>query len=274
MFIHFTWDIVPKVVRTEDIVLDSFSAPFRRARLESADTLPRLILFQVRSADSFVFCGFSFAPLLDDPRSFSNRSCRRWRRFRELRTISGEFRTLSTSRWNVNETLRESGRIFVNRIVQSYRRNPKAPRPRQSWTVLNRIEWRNVITTVGNRFWTIFLTTWYPVVTARRETPITFLWDPAQPAPWRTTWLVDSELNCEIFAEIAIFWNLVNAIFLPFTLFWYFVSFQCSILFFSLQKNVIRASIALSKVPRIFYISRNCDSENSGFRILKIRNLE
>lgn len=109
-----TWDIVPKVVRTEDIVLDSFSAPLRRALRESADTLPRLMLFQARSlvADSLVFGGFSLA--FSPDRSFSNRSCRRWRRLRELRTtISGEFRTASTSRWNVNDTLRESGRIFV-----------------------------------------------------------------------------------------------------------------------------------------------------------------
>lgn len=155
MFIHLTWDIVPKVVHTEDIVLDSFSAPFRRARLESADTLPRLILFQVRSADSFVFCGFSFAP--DDPRSFSNRSCRRWRRFRELRTISGEFRTLSTSRWNVNETLRESGRILSEscrpRILSLW--SWGAPRPWQSWTILNRmagwLETRPLVT-VSERF--------------------------------------------------------------------------------------------------------------------------
>lgn len=107
----FTWDIVPKVVRTEDIVLDNFSAPFRKARLESADTLPRLMLFQVRSAASFVFGDFSFTP---SP-VFSNRSCKRWRKFREGLTISGEFRTASTSRWNVNDTLRESGRILSSR---------------------------------------------------------------------------------------------------------------------------------------------------------------
>lgn len=129
----FTWDIVPKVVRTEDIVLDSFSAPFRKARLESADTLPRLMLFQARSVASFVFGDFSFTL---SPRSFSNRSCKRWRRFREVRTISGEFRTASTSRWNVNDTLRESGRILVADISVSWCLNPTVANLGLSWGLL------------------------------------------------------------------------------------------------------------------------------------------
>jgi hypothetical protein len=109
---------VPNVLRTDDIVLDNLSAPFRNARLESADTLPRLMLFQARSAGSFgvfgVFAGFAdFVSSLADPRSLSNLSCKRCRRLRVPRTISGEFRVPSTSRWNVNDTLRESGRIFL-----------------------------------------------------------------------------------------------------------------------------------------------------------------
>lgn len=157
----FTWDIVPKVVRTEDIVLDSFSAPFRKARLESADTLPRLMLFQARSVASFVFGDFSFA--LSPGGIFSNRSCKRWRRFREVRTICGEFRTASTSRWNVNDTLRESGRMLVADISMSWCLSPTVASlglPGASSDILYETAptrskdetWRNTIVPVAGRW--------------------------------------------------------------------------------------------------------------------------
>lgn len=166
---------MPKVVRTEDIVLDSFSAPLRRALRESADTLPRLMLFQARSvADSLVFGGFSFG--FSPDRSFSNRSCRRWRRFREFRTtISGEFRTASTSRWNVNDTLRESGRILV--LDDARRRanvcvmlKPSTSRHADQTDRTNGSDAFTVTMYVGNRPRAIFLTA-YPELWIEGKAP-------------------------------------------------------------------------------------------------------
>jgi len=135
------------------------------------------MLFQARSAGSFgvfgVFAGFTdFVSSLVGPRSLSNLSCRRCRRLRVPRTISGEFRVPRTSRWNVNDTLRESGRIFLvvacRYLVRFGLVVGDLTKGCQHRERSDRIQLRPLIT-VLTLIWSIRVTT-------REETPITFLW--------------------------------------------------------------------------------------------------
>lgn len=114
-----TCEIVPKVVLTDDIVFDNFSAPFLKALLESAETLLRLRLLHpfsgVRGSD-FPFEVESLLAKLYG-HSWSKRSCSLCREFLDSFGSSTLLFADRADRWKVKEMLLESGLIFNSRII-------------------------------------------------------------------------------------------------------------------------------------------------------------